>query len=421
MSTTTSNDLSGDPIRLPKRKLPPLLDHVIPALALITGCMLFVSVPNIIAGDGWWSIVKGMLLAASATVVAFGINKLAIERGAPLATTGYWGAGLISIGSILAVGGGLFAATFSGLVLKDVAALQLQEHGTRLAHYVAARGAASAEAGSAGPAMQVIANDLAQKRDCEVAVSCVSGRGSGGLGPVARALGELAGRAAAISTMMTEATKARDDAVEHLNVLVADYQTALSDETRSIWDRRSELQVTDVKIRWMGSALDEAMPLDLLKSYAAELSEGASVPGQPEVTARLGAILGKHGQSLAAVLASIKSGNELPPTFPARTGVSDTFDYFGHFLPVAAITAVVELLFPLVLWAYTFWALSWEKYKIAPPGERIAQTPPDQNEVAAPTKPRRSDTPASADNVTRFPRRRRRGGSATRGGQGTAS
>ena len=409
-----------EPIRLPKRKLPPLLEYVIPALALITGCMLFVSVPNIIAGDGWWSIVKGMLLAASATVVAFGINKLAIERGAPLTTTGYWGAGLISVGSMLAVGGGLFAATFSGLVLKDVAVLQLQEHGTQLAQYVAARGTASAEAGRAGPAIQVIADDLGQTRDCEIAVSCVSGRGSGGIGPVARTLGELAGRASAIAQTMAQATTARSEAIEHLNVLMADYQAALADESRGVWDRRSELQVTDVKIRWMGAALDEAMPLDLLRSYAAEQAEGANVPGQLETTQRLNAILGKHGRSLSAVLASIEDDGRSPPDFPPRTGVSDTFDYFGHFLPVAAITAVVELLFPLVLWFYTFWALSWEKYKIEPPEGRAGTAPPAEVEADAPAKPRRTDAQAPSDNVTRFPRRRRRSGNTGRGGDGTA-
>ncbi|MCO5057441.1 MAG: hypothetical protein M9905_06105 [Rhizobiaceae bacterium] len=62
------------------------------------------------------------------------------------------------------------------------------------------------------------------------------------------------------------------------------------------------------------------------------------------------------------MIATIDAADDAAPGFPRRTGVSDTFAYIAHFLPVAAITAVVELVFPLVLWAYTYWALAWDVF-----------------------------------------------------------
>jgi uncharacterized membrane protein len=63
------------------------------------------------------------------------------------------------------------------------------------------------------------------------------------------------------------------------------------------------------------------------------------------------------------VVESIEHVDAVPPAFPKRTGVSDTFSYIAHFLPVAAIAFVVELVFPIVLFAYTFWELAWAKYR----------------------------------------------------------
>jgi hypothetical protein len=39
----------------------------------------------------------------------------------------------------------------------------------------------------------------------------------------------------------------------------------------------------------------------------------------------------------------------------------------GHFLPIAAIVAVVELVFPLTLWLYTYFTLVGRVYRDDPP------------------------------------------------------
>ena len=360
--TLTANPQAGDPVRLPKKKLPPLIDVALPAVAVASGVMLALAVPNIVEGHDVWAYAKAVTLAGSATIISFAVNKLAIERGAPLATTGYWAAGVTSILSILAVGGGLFAATYSGLVFKDVAELQLQQHGTALSTYVAGRSAAAAEAGRVGPVMRSIVADLEQKTVCEREESCISGRGNGGRGPVARVMEEVAGRAVAVSQQLRAGDAARQEIVGRLNEAIADYQTTLGDSGTGVWERRGELQKIDARIGQAVGDLNEAVPLAMLSAYAAELKGGTTIAGRPDAEARLNGILVRYGETLSSVIASIDAGTVSAPVFPKRTGVSDTFGYFSHFLPVAAITAVVELIFPLVLWAYTFWSLSWQNY-----------------------------------------------------------
>lgn len=46
--------------------------------------------------------------------------------------------------------------------------------------------------------------------------------------------------------------------------------------------------------------------------------------------------------------------------------MSSTFDYIAHFMPIAAITAVVELVLPMALWVYTFIAIVWDKEQVQP-------------------------------------------------------
>lgn len=365
MSVSSNNEAMADgPRQLPRRKLPPLVDIALPATAIGSGVMLFLAVPNIIDGAGWWSMAKAAALSVSAVTISYAVNKLGIERGAPLATKGYLGAALVSIGSIAAVGGGLFAATYSGLVFEDVAALKLQEHGQAISVHIGERSAAASEAGRAGPALQSIVDDLAQKRDCELQSSCISGRGAGGRGPVTRALEASAGRALVIERQIADGEVKRQAAASSLSRLLADYQNVLGDEAAGLRDRRAKLQSIDGELRQQISVLDEAMPLALISAYAEELKAGVSIAGQPQATEQLNAILAGHGRALATVLSSIEEAPSSAPSFPKRTGVSDTFGYIAHFLPVAAITGVVELIFPLTLWVYAFCGLKWDVFRL---------------------------------------------------------
>jgi hypothetical protein len=94
----------------------------------------------------------------------------------------------------------------------------------------------------------------------------------------------------------------------------------------------------------------------LVAGYADELARGGSMAARSE-TAAVGRLLASHAGPLRTVTRSLSEDPMPRPAFPPRTGVADTFGFFGHFLPVAMIVAVVELIFPLTLWLYTFFAL----------------------------------------------------------------
>jgi hypothetical protein len=254
------------PIKLPPKKRPPLLNYALPATALGSGVLLGLAIPNIINANDIVDYAKAAALGFGGMAVSYAVNKTAVDRGAPLGTIGYHGATVVSVLSILTVGGGLFAATYSGLTLKDTAELQLQEHGQALAAYVGQRSEAAAEAARVLPAIRAIDADLRQKAACEIATSCISGRGNGGNGPVARAVGEHAGRASSIGQQIEAGDAARHETIGRLGAMSAEYQVILSDDEKDVWQRRAKLQVVDSRIRQTIGELNEAVPLSLISA-----------------------------------------------------------------------------------------------------------------------------------------------------------
>lgn len=356
-----------EPLRLAPRTRPPFAKALTLGLSLASGAMLGIAMPNLLTGGALMVGIKSLLLAGSATGVAYGVTRLAVEKGAPLTSIGYWPAAIASVASIGIVGGGLFAATYAGLTIDDVAELQLEEHGGALLTHVAAQNDVALEAQRLAPVASVIATDLSTKLTCEIRESCVSGRGAGGRGPVARAIDEKLGRAQAILTEVETGKAQRIAAQAALYDLLTEYQTAFADTDRTRAERRADLQTIDAEIRQKAGELAEALPVPLLAAYAEELDQGAVIAERPEATRRLSAILRGHGGSINAVLDGMSDAGAVPPAFPGKPGVSDTFAYVGHFAPIAAIVAVVELVFPLTLWLYTLLGLKWRAYRIAPP------------------------------------------------------
>ncbi len=379
MASVTPKESANRPVELPKKKLPPFLDVVLPGLAIGSGVILAAGLLAIVEDSGLVAYIKFAAIGGMAAAVSYGVNKLAIEHGAPLAAKRFHGAALASVLSILAVGGGLFAGTYPGLVLPHVAERQLQEHGVILGEYIAAQTANSAQAARAVPALRAIVSDLQEKAACEIAAGCVSGS-AGGYGTVARVMEELAGRAVAIGREVDTGLAARQTHVARLNELTAAYQTALANDDADIWGRRSNLQVIDAQIRQELGELSEALPVTLVSAYAGELQTGVDIAGRTETTARLNGILSRHGQSLGTVIASSAQGHATAPSFPKRTGVSDTFGYIASFAPIAAVAATVDLIFPITLWFYTYWQLVWGKIlqlhaTARDDGDAVAQQP----------------------------------------------
>ncbi len=352
----------NNPQVLPPKKIPAFDRWAVPLGAVISGGLVALALPELIDVSGAGGIAKAGLIAGGATLATYSVNRFAIDKGTELASRGFITASIASVLSMTFVGTAFFASTFAGLTLPDVEKLRLQQHGNAYVQYIGERNLTAAKAGRTLPVMSVISRDLPAKASCEIRESCISGRGQGGRGTVARILEGLAGRAAAILEQLEAGETTRQRALKQLNKLVGDYQSVLGQSDKSIWERRGELQKIDAKINQVIATLDEAIPLALLRAYVGELNDGVSIPERPVAARRLNALLKKHGSSLANVLETLKSGDQTRPSFPMRAGVGDTFSYLSHFAPIAMLTAGIELVWPICLWIYTLLFLKWGNF-----------------------------------------------------------
>jgi len=116
--------------------------------------------------------------------------------------------------------------------------------------------------------MHTINRDLPAKASCEIREACISGRGKGGRGTIAKILEGLASRAVAISEQLETGEITRQSTLKQLNKLVGEYQSVLGQSDKSIWERRGELQKIDAKVNQIIATLDEAIPLSLLRCIA---------------------------------------------------------------------------------------------------------------------------------------------------------
>ncbi len=365
------------PVRLEPKPKFDVADVALPAFAVATGAMVGLSAPQLIDPSGFTGWVKIGILTGSATLVSYIVNRYAVEQGADLASRGYLTAGIVSVGSIAVVGGGLFASTFAGLTIERVNALKLQQHGQRLVLYVDTANANLAKAVQSKPAVDAAVADIKLHVACEIKEGCLS-KGRGGRGRVTRALEPIAIRSQEISSQLSKGNAARGDALAKLNALIGNYQTTFSNAEISYSERRQKLSRIDAKIKQQVSALGESMPISLLRAYGAELEQGVTIADRPQATSNVNAVLRRHGLSVSTSIESIPAKKLTAPSFPAEAGVSSTFAYMGHFLPIAALTAVIELVMPLTLWIYMLLSHLWSHYRedpVSPP------TPPKKKRL----------------------------------------
>ncbi|MGJ8572287.1 MAG: hypothetical protein ACSHXI_16475 [Hoeflea sp.] len=377
----------------PKRQRLAFENVLLIVLCIGTGFMAFLAMLGLIPETGFSAYAKSAVIAIIAAVVSYAINRFAIEKGAPLAATGYVLAAVISVVSILFVGAGLFASTYAGMTIDSVNELQLQHHGQALSRHISAQNAKFTQATRTLPVIQSISADLNQKVACELATSCISGRGDGGRGSVTRAMEALAGRADTIAAQLFAGESKRQKLVGRLNDQLAAYQTVLGNSEWSIEVRRQKLTSIDADIHQTLSEIGEAVPTSLLSAYARELQIGVSIDDRAEATSRLNSILGDHGRALASVIASIDATEIERPLFPAQAGVSSTFGQIAYFMPIAAITAVVELVLPLALWVYTFVQAVWDKEQRSPRTQQAAQPSKDRPSEAKSDQSKRRNHP----------------------------
>lgn len=343
--------------RLPKPRVVPIATMATSALALASGAMLAFAMPQIIGDENWTDLIKAAVIAAAATVTTYTVTRLAVEKGAPQAAIGMPGAVIVSVGSIAVIGIGLFTTTYAGLTMRETEQLRLQDYGRAVAEYIDNRARSAAEAGRVAASLDAVVDDLSVKEECEAATSCFSGRGFGGRGAVWRELNDKRQRAEAISAQVDEGETARTQSIEKLNASLSDYQAVLANADLDVPEQRKALQAINSEIGQEISILDQSVPVDLLAAYAFELNTPVIIPNSRDVSAKLSALFSGYANNLDRTLRAVQLQGDTRPSFPAKAGVSSTFSYLGHFLPIAAIVAVVELVFPISLWLYTLFSL----------------------------------------------------------------
>lgn len=299
---------------------------------------------------GW---VKLGIFGITAYAVSYLIYRMAIEKGATLNSVGYKTAGALSGVSVLLVGIAFFIATAAGLSIGSVEEARLSGYFKVQEVYVDARSVRAAGFAKLAPVITTIADDLESKAACEIKTSCVSGRGSGGYGPTSRMLQTLSDRARGIADTVKAGMIKRRKVQQKLAALQANMSETLADEGTNIWERRAELRKRHVQLNRLLNRLDEAVPASLITSYARELRSGISIPKRAEVSKTINRILNGYAGSIEAAFAGIKRNNVTRANFPSRTGAMDTFAYAANYAPVFLLAFLIDVTFPIALWAYT--------------------------------------------------------------------
>lgn len=297
---------------------------------------------------------KYLLVGFAAAGAAYGVNRFAVDRLAPLHALGFNLAGAVAITGILLTGSGTALGSFTGIIVKSVEVKILQEAGQELTDFIGSANEAALIAARIGPAVEAVADDIALTAACEVQTSCLSRNGTGGRGSMSRALDTAAAQAFAIADALQMGELERDQLLENLNRLNTEYHEILSDSRRAVTVRRSALQSIHSEIRQVAAALKEAVPVALVEGYVSNLRAGVSLPGNPTGSRVLSAYLRGHGGGLAEQLGGLPEAELVAPIFPDRPGMIEVLKYLPTYIAIAAIVIVGELILPLSLYLMTF-------------------------------------------------------------------
>lgn len=355
-------DTCDPPDRKTNERKSNTMDVLTFVFCLISAVLLGFATPQLVAGEGLMFFLKCLVLVLGAATASWGAVHFAIKRGAPLLAKGYPVAGVTAAASILIVGIGIWSATYSGFTRNDVEQLRLEQHSGEVSNIVNDIRSSVSSRVEAGTVVDAIKLDFGQKFLCEISNACISGRGAGE-GPTSREIGSLFAQADIISTQVSESRVVLHEQAEKLSKALSSFQAQINSQDMNIDERRRALQTAQGDLNEALSDIQAILPVGLLYSFADTLNAGASIPGKIEASDRLTRVMRSHGSSLNEVLDGLPQTERVLPNLPSKTGVSDTFAYIGHFLPIAAVTAAIDLIVPISLWIYTVAFLDWDIYR----------------------------------------------------------
>ncbi len=243
MKRSTSKDSSDNtPLKpVPKKIGLPYDERLLIVGPIISGLLAALAIPDLIGAEDVFDYAKALLIALSATAIAYGINRLAIERGALHTAIGTPLAGVVSVGSILIVGFGLYAATFGGLVKDATDILRYEQFAQETSIHVDNSVKAAQTSAQVFPVLGAVVTDLAAKETCELESGCIGPNNIGGTGPTYRAVSAKRQQAEAISTAVLELEKTRNAAAARLAGLLSELHSVIGNDNLSSGERRHQL------------------------------------------------------------------------------------------------------------------------------------------------------------------------------------
>ncbi|MEM8634389.1 MAG: hypothetical protein AAGF33_05370 [Pseudomonadota bacterium] len=354
MTDRTNDTPTLSRYRKPERR--PASTLITAGLSGISGLMLGAALPELTQPESFIDWIKCAAMGIAGTLLAYGTNRLAIEKGALQFAQGSATAGAFSVASIVTVGIALGSATYAGFTIDPIDERKTEVFAEKYTRYAEAREAAALKGLQAVPVVAKVRDVLAATTACEFESGCLNRTGMGGTGPVHRAARLEQIKAEGVNDQVVAAAKAVPTELNALADVLEVLATQLNAPDSTTRTGRSAIRGALADVEETLARLDRSLPDALIRSYAAELRTGVEIPARPEASAVFSAILADQAESLEAALpAEIDRADA--PTFPMRTGVLETFEWAGYFLPLAMLIFVIEIAFGLGLFLYTFISL----------------------------------------------------------------
>lgn len=335
--------------RIPRKERPELFTIILPLLAFASGVLLLLGLLDLLGASSLIDYLKCGIMALSAGIVALGVNRLAIERGARAAAIGTPGAALLSLLMMGVVAAGLFAATFAGFTLQEVERLRFAEFNTAQVGYIGNEKVSALEAAKVIPGVRAIVDDLKAKESCEALEGCLSG--GVGDGPFSRALGTERQRAEAILGTIQDSVALRISNFGTLDRLQTDFHALLGNDALSGDELRARANDLAMHVSQTAAGLVETDPVAFVTSFADELA----TPNSPNQA--LNDLRRSYAGQLRSLIANVAPVRADAPALPAKTGVADTLGYLFHFLPIALLVLAIEAVMPFAIWFFAYFAL----------------------------------------------------------------
>lgn len=298
--------------------------------------------------------VEVVVIGVAGGVANYAINGIAITRGAYQAASGVTGAAVASLGAILATGVTISMLSFVGLTINSIDQMELQEFGRANTAYVDSYIAGVRQSDEVVVAVEGAFNQISAAAACELEVSCVSRRGSGGAGKTYYTLDGVASQIGSVHRSLLEGETLRDDALDVLEETDGKIQSALNAATGSRKARRARVQEQLSEQREALSDLERALPLSVVSGLAETLETGVSMPNDRDLTQKINGRLSAAGTGISRALASLEFTDLERPEMPPETGVARALEWVGFFLPLFMMLVLIDTLFPVLLWFFAY-------------------------------------------------------------------